>query len=77
MGPLSLTAAIVVGTFVAGLTFDMGINAMQNWYDVMYQDAFWTHHPVDTPEMRALNREEREIDRLMRTQDFVTERETE
>lgn len=77
MGPLSLTAAIVVGTFVAGLTFDMGINAVQNWYDVMYQDAFWSHHPVDTPEMRALTREERDIDRLMRTQDFVTERETE
>ena len=77
MGPLSLTAAIVVGTFVAGLTFDMGINAMQNWYDVVYQDAFWSHHPVDTLEMRALTREERDIDRLMRTQDFVTERETE
>ena len=77
MGPLSLTAAIVVGTFVAGLTFDMCINAVQNWYDVMYQDAFWSHHPVDTPEMRALTREERDIDRLMRTQDFVTERDTE
>lgn len=30
MGPLSLTAAIIIGTFAAGLTFDMGINAMQN-----------------------------------------------
>jgi hypothetical protein len=78
MGPLSLTAAIIVGTFVAGLTFDMGINAMQNWYDVVYQDAFWSHHPqADTPEMRNLAREERNIDRLMRAQDFVTERERE
>ncbi len=75
MGPLSLTAAFVVGTFVAGLTFDMGVNALQNWYDVMYQDAFWAHHPSgDTPAMRDLVREERRIDRLMREQDFVTER---
>ena len=27
MGPLSLTAAIVAGTFVAALSFDMGVNA--------------------------------------------------
>jgi hypothetical protein len=77
MGPLSLTAAIVAGTFIAGLTFDMGINAVQNWYDVVYQDAFWAHHPVDTPTMRDLAREEHDIDRLMRAQDFVTDREAE
>ena len=77
MGPLSLTAAIIAGTFIAGLTFDMGINAMQNWYDVVYQDAFWAHHPTDSAAMRDLAREERDIDRLMRTQDFVTARETE
>ena len=74
MGPLSLTAAIIVGTFVAGLTFDMGINAMQNWYDVVYQDAFWAHHPVDTAAMRDLKREESDIDRLMQAPDFVTDR---
>jgi hypothetical protein len=77
MGPLSLTAAIIIGTFAAGLTFDMGINAMQNWYDVVYQDAFWSHHPVDTPAMRSLAREESNIDQLMRAQDFVTTRERE
>jgi hypothetical protein len=55
----------------------MGINAMQNWYDVVYQDAFWSHHPVDTPAMRSLAREESNIDRLMRAQDFVTTRERE
>ena len=75
MGPFSLTAAIVAGTFLAGVTFDMGVNALQNWYDVVYQDAFWAQHPVDTPAMRELAREEREIDRLMRAQDFVTARE--
>ncbi|MEJ0019343.1 MAG: hypothetical protein WDN25_22885 [Acetobacteraceae bacterium] len=77
MGALSLTAAIVAGTFIAGITFDMGVNALQNWYDVVYQDAFWSHHPVDTPAMRDLAQEEREIDRLMRVQDFIVVREGE
>ena len=75
MGSLTMAALIIGGTFVAGLTFDMGINAMQNWYDVVYQDAFWGHHPSqDDPALRDLAREERNIDRLMRAQDFVTER---
>ena len=75
MGSLGMAALIVGGTFVAGLTFDMGINAMQNWYDVVYQDAFWSHHPSkDDPALRKLAGEERDIDRLMRAQDFVTER---
>lgn len=77
MGGLGLTAAIIAGTFIAGLTFDMGVNAVQNWYDTMYQDAFWAQHPTDTATMRELSREEREIDRLMRAQDFVTERASE
>jgi hypothetical protein len=77
MGPFGLTALIIAGTFVAGLTVDMGVNALQNWYDVVYQDAFWAQHPKDTPAMRDLSREEREVDRLMRAQDFVTEREAE
>ncbi len=75
MGSLTMAALIIGGTFVAGLTFDMGINAMQNWYDIVYQDAFWSHHPSkDSPDMRNLAREERDIDRLMRAQDFVTDR---
>jgi hypothetical protein len=77
MGPLSLAVLFVAGTFVAGLTFDMGINALQNWYDVVYQDAFWGHHPAaSSPAMQALAKEEHEIDRLMRAQDFVISRET-
>jgi hypothetical protein len=76
MGPLSMTALFVVGTFAAGLTFDMGINAVQNWYDQVYLDAFWAHHPsANSPEMRKLTAEEQQIDKLMRAQDFVTERE--
>ena len=75
MGSLTTAALIVGGTFLAGLTFDMGINAMQNWYDTVYLDAFWSHHPSkDDPAMRKLAIEEHNIDRLMRAQDFVTER---
>ncbi len=75
MGPLSVTTAFVIGTFLAGVTFDMGVNALQDWYHVLYQDAFWGQHPIDTPALRDLAREEREIDRLVRMQDFVvTER---
>lgn len=74
MGPFTLAAVLVGGAFVASLTFDVGINALQNWYDVMYADAFWGHRVGDTPELRQLAREELEIDRLMRSQDFVTGR---
>ena len=75
MGPLSMTAVVVAGTFLAGLSFDMGINALQNWYDTVYLDAFWQQHPsADSAAMRKLAAEEREIDRLMQAQDFVTER---
>lgn len=77
MGSLGMAALIVGGTFVAGLTFDMGINAMQNWYDTVYLDAFWSHHPSkDDPALRDLANEERNIDRLMRAQDFVTGRDS-
>jgi hypothetical protein len=72
MGPFSLAAVIVTGTIIAG----MGINALQNWHNTMYSDAFQQHHPMaDTSAMRNLANKERDIDRLMRTQDFVTERE--
>jgi len=75
MGSLAMGALIVGGMFVAGLSFDMSINALQNWYDVVYQDAFWSHRPsADSPSMRDLAREEHDIDKLMRAQDFVTER---
>jgi len=76
MGPFSMALVIVGGTFVAGLTFDIGVNAVQNWYDVMYADAFWSHRVTDSPALRQVAREELEIDRLMRGQDFVAEPKT-
>jgi hypothetical protein len=73
MGPFSLAMVVIGGTFLAGLTFDIGINAMQNWYDVIYADAFWSGRVTDTPALRDVAREELEIDRLMQGQDFVAE----
>jgi hypothetical protein len=73
MGPFSLAMVVIGGTFLAGLTFDIGINAMQNWYDVIYADAFWSNRVTDTPALRDVAREELEIDRLMQGQDFVAE----
>jgi hypothetical protein len=74
MGSLSMAMVIVGGTFLAGISFDIGVNALQNWYDVMYADAFWSHRVTDSPALRQVASEELEIDRLMRGQDFVTGR---
>lgn len=72
MGPFSLAMVIVGGTFLANLTFDIGLNAVQNWYDVMYADAFWSQRVSNSPALREVMQEEIDIDRLMRGQDFVT-----
>ena len=51
MVPLTLAAV-----FIGGLAFDMGINAAQNWYDVVYQDAFWSHRVQDSRAAPGLTR---------------------
>lgn len=76
MGPFSMAMVIIGGTFIAGLTFDVGINAMQNWYEVIYADAFWSHRVTDSPALRQVAHEELEIDLLMRGEEFVAERKT-
>jgi hypothetical protein len=65
MLPLSLAAAIVAATVTANLAFDVGVNALQNWYDTVYEDAFWSKRAQDSPALRALAVEEAEINRLM------------
>jgi hypothetical protein len=65
MIPVSLAAAIVGATIVANLAFDVGINTLQNWYDTVYEDAFWSKRVKDSPALRALAVEEAEIHRLM------------
>jgi hypothetical protein len=70
MGPV-LVAVLIAA---AGLTYDISVNALQNWYDVTYTDAFWTYRVPDSPALRQVAHEEAEIDRLMRGQDFVAPR---
>jgi hypothetical protein len=74
MGSLILALVVAGGTFAAGLTFDVGVNALQNWYDVIYSDAFWTYRVTDSAALRQVTQEEVEIDHLMRGQDFVAQR---
>jgi hypothetical protein len=66
MGPIALAALVIGSSFLASLTFDIGVNSVQNWYDTIYQDAFWSYRVTDSPALRDLAREEAEIDRLLR-----------
>lgn len=74
MGSFALAMVVLGGTFVAGLTVDVGVNTLQNFYPEVYSDAFWGHKPGATPSLQKLAREEAEIDRLMRGQEFVIDR---
>jgi hypothetical protein len=65
MIPVSIAAAIVGATIVANLAFDVGVNAVQNWYDTVYADAFWSKRVKDSPALRALAVEEAEIKQIM------------
>ena len=62
--------AVILVSFVGGLTFDVTVNALQTWYEPVYESAFWTPRDKDTPALRALAIEEKEIARLLREQDF-------
>lgn len=72
MLPVTLAAAIVGATIVANLAFDVGINAVQNWYDTVYADAFWSKRTKDSPALRALAVEEAEINQML-GDDFASE----
>jgi hypothetical protein len=74
MLPVSLAAAIVGATIAANLAFDVGINTLQNWYDTVYEDAFWSKRVKDSPALRALAVEEAEIDRLMNEKSLAGQR---
>jgi len=71
MGSLAFAALVAGGTFLAGVTLDVGINTAQNWYDTIYQDAFWSSRKADSPALRDLAREEAEIARLLDQPGFV------
>jgi hypothetical protein len=72
MGPVTLTALIAGGAFLASLTFDIGLNVAQDWYATISNDAAWTSQARagETPMSRELAGEEAEIDHLLVSDDF-------
>lgn len=74
MGSLSMAALVAGGAFLASVTFDVGVNALQNWYDVVYADAFWSSRVTDSPSLRALAKEEADIDQLLVSPEFPEKR---
>jgi len=75
MIPVSIAAAIIGATLVANLAVDVSINALQNWYDTVYADAFWSKPNKDSPALRALAVEEAEINQML-GDDFANEPKT-
>ena len=71
MGPILFAALVITTSVVTSISLDIGVNTLQNWYDTMYSDAFWSSRPTDSPTLRALAKEEAEIDQLMREQGLV------
>lgn len=73
MEAFSLTALVVAASITGTVIFEVGVNTLQGWYDTFYEDAFWSGRPVNGATDRQLKKEEAEIDRLMREDDFVSE----
>ncbi|RJF84122.1 hypothetical protein D3877_05825 [Azospirillum cavernae] len=73
MGPFSLTTAVVAASLLGTVVIDVGMNTLQNWYDTFYADALWSSRPVNGELDRQLKKEEAEIDKLMREENFVSE----
>ncbi|MGE4046297.1 MAG: hypothetical protein AB7F35_15680 [Acetobacteraceae bacterium] len=74
MGSLSTAGLIAIATVMGGLTYDMGLNALQDWYHTVYMDAFWGSRVTDSPALRDLAKEEAEINRLLADSDFSDKR---
>lgn len=74
MGPFSITTLIAGGALLGTVVIDVTVNVMQDWYQTVYTDAFWSHRVSDTPAMRDLSNEEAQINELLRSSsDFSTQ----
>lgn len=58
------TATLVVITVLGSLAYDIGMNTLQDYYHVFYQDAFWEQAGQNPALENRLIAEEREIDRM-------------
>ena len=61
----SLSAAMVIGAFLATLTFDISVNTAQEWYGSVYSSAFWSSRAQDSPALRDLRAEEEAINAIL------------
>ena len=73
MSSLALVLLLTGGMIITGITFDMTINAAQDWYGTVYDDARWSYRVNDSPALRDLAREEAEIRRLLEADDGAPE----
>lgn len=77
MGAFSMTGLVAAGALFGAVAFDIGINAMQDWYQVVYADAFWASRTADSPTLRDLAQEEARINEMLRASpDFADRRVT-
>lgn len=64
---------VALGLFLGGLAFDVSLNAVQDWYQTMYADAMWSNRVQDSPALRALSKEEAEINRVLNNSEFASQ----
>lgn len=70
-----LTVGLIAGGALLGsIALDVTINAMQDWYQTFYADAFWSHRVTDTPGLRDLSREEARINEMLRASSEFSQR---
>jgi hypothetical protein len=75
MGAFSMTALLAGGAILGTVTIDIMVNAAQDWYHVVYADAFWSNRITDTPALRDLGQEEEQINALLRASEQFSGRE--
>ncbi len=74
MGSLPFASLIAVGAVVGALAVDVTVNVLQDWYQVVYADAFWANRVTDAPALRDLAREEERINEMLRASSDFSER---
>lgn len=70
MGDPFTTFVVFVGAIVGAVSFEVGLNTLQNYYDTFYQDAFWERSGGNPELERQLKNEEQEIEQLFQRTNF-------
>lgn len=70
MGDPITTVAVVFGAILGTLSFEVGLNTLQNYYDTFYEDAFWEHADENEALQKQLDEEEKRIEMIFRKTNF-------